>query len=404
MKENCILSQNNFIPNFLLHGIFLYKYRIARTYPFLIALPLVFYKDHYIVDLVQETLEHDRRRSHTIRMEKTHATIVPEFLQNGRFGHIQGVLDQEPPWILRKLIPILSANVQIDDATVQKIKDISRLGPVVYAMKYRSLYDLHLLRIRFHALGLPLPAFIFGISSSASASASKLYKIWRSKLSSLFDKRKRFEEVDENVLREILESGGAAVFFLVDEKTSSKIYVRPEHDPIRIILNIQGKIGACISIIPMMILYDRTPRRVIRPFWESFLGDPDRPGPFKRLLIRFRKWTVPELLVGEPIHSISQLEEFGAEKSWEDLPHEIRKELVEAVNARIRVNRGPEKLSRTEIKERVLQDARVQRAVRETAQKEAVTEKEIRLKAGSYIDEIAAESPDSGPSFSTTIP
>ncbi len=51
---------------------------------------------------------------------------------------------------------------------------------------------------------------------------------------------------------------------------------------------------------------------------------------------------------------IDQFEEFSARKNHEDLPFEVRKQLIESINGRIRVSRGPEKFSRTEIKERVL--------------------------------------------------
>ena len=88
---------------------------------------------------------------------------------------------------------------------------------------------------------------------------------------------------------------------------------------------------------------------------------------------------------------IAQFEEFGASKPWDTLPFEVRKQLIDSINARIRVNRGPEKLTRTEIKERVLQDARVQRAVREQVRKKGVPEKQIRKRAESYVDEIAAD-------------
>ncbi len=149
--------------------------------------------------------------------------------------------------------------------------------------------------------------------------------------------------------------------------------------------------AASIAVVPMSILYDRTPRRAIRPFWESFLGDPDRPGPLKRLLIAIRKWTVPELLVGEPVHLVGEFEEFGSDRSWDDLPFDVRQKLIESINARIRVSRGPERLSRTEIKELVLQDARLHRIVTEKAIGESTSEQKVRKKAESYIEEIAAD-------------
>jgi len=196
---------------------------------------------------------------------------------------------------------------------------------------------------------------------------------------------------DRNVLLEILEKGGAGVIFLVDEEIFRNRYVHPDRDPLRILLNTQGQFAGSIAVVPITILYDRTPRRTIRPFWESFLGDPDRPGPLKRILIAIRKWTVPELLVGEPIHLIGEFEEFGSGQSWDELPYSIRKDLIANINDQIRINRGPEKLSRTEIKERVLREPPVQRAVSEVAAQENTSTVKIRKKAESYVHEIAAD-------------
>ncbi|HMK34503.1 MAG TPA: 1-acyl-sn-glycerol-3-phosphate acyltransferase [Desulfomonilaceae bacterium] len=324
-------------------------------------------------------------------MKKVSPETVPLNLRNGRFHHIDGVLDQEPPWILRKLIPILSPKVQIDSSVAQKLQEMAKDGPIVYAMKYRSVYDLNVLRMRFAQLGLPLPAFVFGVSPAATGSVAKFFRIWQSKVSGMLHDRKMPRPIDEQALTEILKNGGAAVFFLVDEKTSRDRYIHPEQDPIRVLLNIQGQIAGSIAMIPLFVLYDRTPRRIIRPFWETLLGDPDKPGPLKRFLLALRKWTVPELLVGEPVHLVGQFEEFGSGTSWEELPFDLRTRLVDALNARIRVNRGPEKRSRTEIKEKVLQDARMQRAVGEAAQREGAVEEKIRRKAEAYVDEIAAD-------------
>jgi glycerol-3-phosphate O-acyltransferase len=317
--------------------------------------------------------------------------VVPLHLRDGRFHHVTGVLDEEPSWPLRKLIPALSANVQVDEQVVQTLRALAQSGPLVYAMKYRSVYDLQFLRMRFADLGLPLPSFVFGVSAGEIGSFSKRMKVWKSRLDEVIHEHRLPNAVDENVVKEILEQGGAGVMFLVDEQTSRSRYVHPELDPIRILLDLQGRMAASIALVPMTILYDRTARRAIRPFWESFLGDPDMPGPLKRLLIAIRKWTVPEVLVGEPVHLVGEFEEFGSDRSWEDLPFDVRQKLIERINDRIRVSRGPERLSRTEFKERVLQDSRLHRVVREKASAEGASEQKVRRKAESYIEEIAAD-------------
>ena len=316
---------------------------------------------------------------------------VPEYLRDGRFLHLEAVLDQEPPWILRKLVSLLSSRVRIDDLVAQKLRDLAGNSAIVYAMKYRSTYDLHFLRMRFAALGLPIPSFLFDASVYRTGSFKKTFKVWQTKLSALLKGEKQDGTVNEGVLKQIMDAGDAAILFLVDEKTSRSRYVSPESDPIQVLLDLQGRMAKSIAVVPMMILYDRAPRTVIRPFWESFLGDPDQPGLIRRILSAIRHWTVPELLVGEPVHMIAQFEEFGSSKPSDTLSFEVRKELIESVNARIRVSRGPEKLSRTEIKERVLQDPRVQRAVRELVNGKGVTETKVRKKAESYVDEIAAD-------------
>ncbi|MFC1833960.1 1-acyl-sn-glycerol-3-phosphate acyltransferase [Thermodesulfobacteriota bacterium] len=316
---------------------------------------------------------------------------VPDFLHEEPFRSMEGVLDEEPSWVLRKLIGALSAKVTVDEYVVRLIRELAEFGPVIYAMKLRSAYDLLFLRIRFAQLGLPPPAFVFGMSALATGSPGKVFRVWRNKTSALLRGRSQSSRVDLDLLKDILDKGGAGVMFLVDEDTYSERYLDPFSDPLRMVLDLQGRLAGCISIVPLFILYDRTPRKVIRPFWETLMGDPDRPGPLKRLVIALRKWTAPELLAGEPVHLLSELEEFGSDLPWDMLPFEIRKQLINAVDARIRVNRGPVRKSKTEIKELVLRDPRVQQTVMEIASETNEPTLNVRKKARSYLDEIAAD-------------
>lgn len=318
--------------------------------------------------------------------------VVPELLRSGQFEHIAAALDEEPSWIVRKLVSFLSARVSVDEDVVLKIRELAQAGPVVYALKYRSIFDVHFLRIRFAQLGLPVPAYAFGMSAVDNWSITKAWKVFRHRLRRTVHGNQGKGPTDEAMLREVMAgSGGAAVVFLVDERTTRARYLRPEDDPLGKLLDMQGRLAGSIALLPMFILYDRRPKRTIRPFWETFLGDPDRPGLLKRFLTIVQEWTIPEVLIGKPIHLIGEFEEFGAETSWEELPFAVREELIASVNERIRVNRGPEKRSRTEIKEMVLQDQRVLRAVREAASAESVPEQKIRKQAESYVEEIAAD-------------
>jgi glycerol-3-phosphate O-acyltransferase len=319
------------------------------------------------------------------------AQTVPSYVHDARFRNMEGVLDAEPPWLLRKLIPLLSANVTVDPYVIEQIRESARRGPIVYAMKYRNVYDLHFLRMRFAGLNLPLPAYVFGMPAVTYGSLSKLLRVWWTKLTRSIPRGAATTAPDQDTLQEILEKGGAGVMFLADEKTFRERYVQPDLDPLQVLLNIQGRVAGCVSVVPLFILYDRRQRRAIRPFWESFLGDPDRPGPLKRILLAVQKRTIPEVLIGQPVPLVGTLEEFGSETPWDELPFELRNELIANINARIRVNRGPERLTRTEIKERVLRDVRVQRSVRDLASTEKTSIEKVRKQAEDYAEEIAAD-------------
>lgn len=315
---------------------------------------------------------------------------VPHFLDEMDLHQREGVLYKEPSRLMRTIVSLFSPRVIVDDYIVDRIKELSQRGPVVYALKYRSRYDLEYLRLRFALLGLPAPSYVFGLGRPARQTIADYAQKYR-RLVGREHRSGDSGESETDTVRRILQKGGATTFFLVDEKTSRARFVHPEHDPISILMEIQAGFPGSISLIPMAILYDRTQRRTIRPFWESFMGDPDRPGFMKRFLIAIRKWTVPELLIGEPIHLIAEFEEFGASHEMDDVPFDIRTKLLTALNSRIRVNRGPERMSRTEIKERVLQDQKVQRAVRDAVSRNAGYEPDIRNKAESFVEEIAGD-------------
>ncbi|MFH0960843.1 MAG: 1-acyl-sn-glycerol-3-phosphate acyltransferase, partial [Pseudomonadota bacterium] len=316
---------------------------------------------------------------------------VPPFLKSGKFRGIPGLLDREPSRLMKGLVGILSSRVIIDDQAVKLLRELSKSGPVVYALKYPSYYDLQYIRMRLAALGLPLPSFLLGGSASLRNFIFKAARLFKRRADYKSSEKDSNAGSDLDSMLEIFACGGAGVFFLIDEGSTRDRYLTPEHDPISMLIEAQGRIPEPIAIVPVSILYYRRQPRQLTPFWETLLGDPDRPGAIQRMLIWLRKWASPELLVGAPVHLIAEFEEFGSDKAWEDLPFEIRRDLIENINDRIRVNRGPQKLSRMEIKERVLKDPRMQKAVSESATSDKTSEESARKKAEDYVDEIAAD-------------
>lgn len=321
----------------------------------------------------------------------TNVNRHPDAPFHDSFRRIPGALQIQVPWLTKQFVTLLSSKVRIDEEIIRRIKGVAEEGSVVYALKFRSWFDLCFLRTRFALLGLPEPAFLFDTVSPASRLISRPWRILTHR--DLTDQLLPPKPIDgyEQLLKELFRQGRSAVFFLVDERSSRERYLYPDRDPLSILLEIQGRYQGSIAIVPLVILYDRNPGRNIRPFWEIFLGDPKRPGPLKRLLIAFRKWTVPEVLMGEPVYLLAEFEEFGGDTVWDELPLRLREKLIASLDARIRVSRGPSVRSRTEIKELVLQEKNVQIAVSNIAKQERIPEAKVRKTAEAYLDEIAAD-------------
>lgn len=316
---------------------------------------------------------------------------LKDLFESKKYAGLPEVLDRPEPFLMRKLVTLLSSNVYVDDAGIEAIKQSLENGPVIYALKYRNLYDIHFLRWFFEKHGLPEPNFAFAIPSRFHMSAGKTWEVLRGR----FRKNQADGPRQENPISEaflnILKAGGSGVFFLVDEKTSRQRYVHPETDPLETILEIQGRIQGAISIVPIFVMYDRRPKRVVRPFWEIFFGETDKPGPLYRIVNAMRKWILPELLVGRPMNLLDHLEEFGGDIPWEDAPRLFRERLTASINDRIRVSRGPERLSRTEIKEKTLRDPKVRLAVKQMVEDQGIRPEKARGMAEAYVDEIAAD-------------
>lgn len=315
---------------------------------------------------------------------------LDNMLESGKYKGLAEVIDCPDHFIMSRIIPMLSSKVYVDDIGMEILRSSASQGPVIYALKYRNLYDIHFLRWFLRKHNLPEPCFAFSIPSRFHGSLRKMIEVYGSGLKTRAQQEDT--ELDSSeALRELLSAGGAATLFLVDEKTTKQRYVHPETDPIQKALDVQGRIPGSITIVPMFVMYDRRPKRTVRPFWEIFFGESDRPGPVYRVVNSFRKWILPELLVGKPMNLLDHLEEFGGDIEWEDAAGVFRKRLTESINDRIRVSRGPERLSKTELKEKVLRDPKVQLAVGQTVKDERISPSKARSKAEAYVDEIAAD-------------
>ncbi len=79
-------------------------------------------------------------------------------------------------WIAELIAGALFKHVVINDRAVEKIRELSSRGTVVYAMRQRSLVDYLLLNYVLRREGLPLPVFANGVTATILAPLSDIIK------------------------------------------------------------------------------------------------------------------------------------------------------------------------------------------------------------------------------------
>lgn len=316
---------------------------------------------------------------------------LPDFVKSVDNQLNPGILCREPSWLIRTIAKVCSGKLHLDDDAVKMIRELSADSLVVYALKYPTWYNFHYLRMRLAAIGLTAPCFLLGNLDYIQ------YRVWKAQspyIRRSGNSRSRASlntTLSKEIIQDLLRRKATGALFLEDKETSLDLKLDPGHDPISVLLEAQSGLSESIFIVPVFFLYDRVPRRKNHGFREMLLGDPDQPGLAQRIMLALRKWTVPELLVASPVKLNAGLEKLRSSESGKGLPLKIRSDLIENIDKRIRVNRGPDKLSLTDIKQRILQDKFVRLSIREFAVTEQTSEEKARQKAEAIIDEIAAD-------------
>jgi len=83
-------------------------------------------------------------------------------------GHPSGMLDRFN-WIAELIARHVFSHVVVNEQVVEKIRELSGRGTVIYALRNRSFVDYFLINCVLRREGLPLPVFANGVSATAVA-------------------------------------------------------------------------------------------------------------------------------------------------------------------------------------------------------------------------------------------
>jgi len=287
--------------------------------------------------------------------------------------------------LLRLLMRVLFSRVQPVGDQLEKIKELGKLGSVIYVLRSRSDLESLLCHYQCKRSGLPVPVLACDSNLTLFHSLGFCWKRIKSGLS-----------LGKGIqagrpIKELVSRGLSLILYLEDMEALERRFVRRGLDPFVEVLEAYEETGIRIFLVPQMVIWDRARERMGPLLDEMVLGSRADPSDL-RVLINFLRFYRKDshIFHAEPLELGEYL---GARKAGRTEVDAVllRKELLERLGRERRLVTGPVVRSRQELLERVLTDERVQQAIQRRSRKKGRSPESVRKEAYRLLKEIAAD-------------
>jgi glycerol-3-phosphate O-acyltransferase len=283
----------------------------------------------------------------------------------------------------------------LDDATVERLRDLEQRGAVVYVMRYASRLDYFLFNTLFRREGLRLSGFANGIRFW-------YYRPLRDALRTL-ERQPRGVPQDVEVVRareycrELTREGGSLFLFLRTARLGSQLLSsrqgridqsRQERDLLDEVVGAAQGAGRPVFLVPLALFWRKGPR-ARRRFLNLSYGALTRPNDVSKVLSFLTTYRGLHVKVGDPIDVLS----FAATRpdaSTPEISRVIRRSILTFLYRSERVVEGPVLQPYHRVQEIVVRSPEVSAAVATYAAEHKVSDEIARVQAEKMFREIAA--------------
>ncbi|MCP4666897.1 MAG: hypothetical protein GY849_11065 [Deltaproteobacteria bacterium] len=301
------------------------------------------------------------------------------------------MLDHKPGFFLGWFLYRLFKRVRFDESMSEQLKRMHKEGTVVYAIKYSGHLDYLLYHYRFRRSRLPYPKIAFDLNMAMFLPLSQLMKVLGFYISYFFKHRRLPSPFKTGFFSEAISSGDTSLLSLVDPKGFTRQFVHAEKDSLHFLIETQKEMDRPIHIVPLLVLYKKTPEKEHSNLRDIFFGYKDKPGVIRKISLFFRHNRRAFIDFGKILNLKTYLQDQPVTRPAAELTAEMRHLLIDSIDAQKRVILGPIMKTRQQHKERVLKDPGITKAIQEKGAGNAKRLREARKKAGAYFDEIAAD-------------
>lgn len=300
-------------------------------------------------------------------------------------------LDDQAGQSLAWAFEVLFKRIRIQENMVASLRSLQEGGSVVYATKYRGHMDFLLAYHLYGRLGIPRPNIGFGLDMTLVLPLSTLAGIWKHRLGVLLRERRFPNPMGNGYLKKAVLEGRTLLFCLVDPKGFVRHFVHDQKDMIELLLECQREMERPIHIVPQMIVYKKAPEKEVPSLWDLLFGYQDNAGLIRKTVLFFRHHRQAFVDFGRPLNLLDFLRESPPLRPAEELAVDVRRFLVERIDAQKRVILGPVVKSRQQLKELVLTDPEVTKTIEHMAGQDRRRGLAVRKEAGKVFEKIAAD-------------
>ncbi len=312
-------------------------------------------------------------------------------LLGGTHDHHACILPNPPGKLTNVLLKSVYSGIRVPDSQTAVLHSLPTNAVVVYAAKNKSRFDYLFYHTRFRELQAPVPEVAFDYRIYSHQSITRLFRIALAKIDFFLRHRRLPDPFTNSYFDSCLTGGAAGMLFLVEKEGFYRRFVKSKPDPLRYLIELQRKIDRPVVIVPLLMLFGKSPARSVPSVLDIIFGTELRPGLLRRwgtLLRRSEKILVE---VSAPFNLEVHLEKTtGDTRPDEQLAADIRQRLLAQLNRHQTSIVGPVVKSREELKEIILTAERMRRFMKEYAEAHGKPIYEVRKDADRYLDEISA--------------
>ncbi len=326
------------------------------------------------------------------------AEIPASRLPAEALGEHPSAMRAEMNWLAERLLGWLFGSVVVNEALVERIRELSARGTVVYVLRQASFVDYCMLNYVLRREGLPLPIFANAVSATPLLPVRELLARIREALAARWRHREAAPAgYDHDYCARAVRLGRPVLVFMRGRRRprgpgsllrrAPVAKVGPDY--LREIVLASRASDRETYIVPIAPFRGRTFPRREAGLSALVYSVQEAPSELRKLATYW--WNRGDLFI--TVGDAVALREF-ANRYPEDDEERLVRRLTRAVQIFLhreeRVVLGPALLPRRQVKTLVLESKEVTEAIRRLARERGVAPEKLRKEAAGYFDEMAA--------------